>query len=88
MHLSQATIVVMNPHFTSYMMQRSGQAVSLAARSRRFESSINLARGKPKHTTWRWHSNPTHVNRPVNPQDEDQSPIPLEYKAPLPRTLP
>jgi hypothetical protein len=29
------------------------QAVSLAARSRRFESSFETLQGKPKHTTWR-----------------------------------
>jgi hypothetical protein len=29
------------------------QAVSLAARSRRFESSFLSLQGKPKHTTWR-----------------------------------
>jgi hypothetical protein len=41
------------PHSLLTQYSTRGQAVSLAARSRRFESSFYTLQGKPKHTTCR-----------------------------------
>jgi hypothetical protein len=51
-HLVQATLYIMRHHFTLTWCSSTYQGVSLGARNRRFESSLNLA-SKPKHTICR-----------------------------------
>jgi len=66
--IEQLSFIIIQQHwssscFTFYSVWQKGQAVSLATRSGRFESSFLTLQGKPKHT----HGNRvTHATVPFN----------------------
>jgi hypothetical protein len=61
------------------------QAVSLATRSRRFESSFQTLQGKPKHTTWRGTPSPHTSTVPIDSLVTDQGSPPWRTMPHWPR---